>query len=161
MFLTALMAPVSAFSAPMSMLFEMFSRWPRNLSHGPAMEMWSVVHLPLALMSTGRPVKSPPCHASNGASSCRRDDLGSTATLTPAPDAGGLGLVDTFRAQFPKTVGYTYYGHRAPNARAQNKGWRLDYFLVSAEMAPLCHDAYILKDVEGSDHVPLGLVLRK
>ena len=77
------------------------------------------------------------------------------------PDAGGLGLVDTFRAQFPKTVGYTYYGHRAPNARAQNKGWRLDYFLVSAEMAPLCHDAYILKDVEGSDHVPLGLVLRK
>jgi hypothetical protein len=32
----------------------MFSRWPRYLSHGPAIEMWSVVHLPLAFSSTGR-----------------------------------------------------------------------------------------------------------
>ena len=32
----------------------MFSRWPRYLSHGPAAEMWSVVHLPLAFISTGR-----------------------------------------------------------------------------------------------------------
>lgn len=36
----------------MSMLLEMLSRWPRYLSQGPAMEMWSVVHLPLALIST-------------------------------------------------------------------------------------------------------------
>jgi hypothetical protein len=33
--------------APISMLFEMLSRWPRYLSQGPAIEMWSVVHLPL------------------------------------------------------------------------------------------------------------------
>ena len=32
----------------------MFSRWPRYLSHGPAIEMWSVVHLPLALRRIGR-----------------------------------------------------------------------------------------------------------
>ena len=32
----------------------MFSRWPRYFSHGPAAEMWSVVHLPCAFISTGQ-----------------------------------------------------------------------------------------------------------
>ena len=36
----------------MSMLLEMLSRWPRYFSQGPAMEMWSVVHLPFALIRT-------------------------------------------------------------------------------------------------------------
>jgi len=47
-FCTLLTSSFSALMAPMSMLFEMLSRWPRNLSHGPAIEMWSVVHLPFA-----------------------------------------------------------------------------------------------------------------
>jgi exodeoxyribonuclease-3 len=42
---------------------------------------------------------------------------------------GDVGLVDTFRAQHPEAVGYTYYSYRF-NARASGKGWRLDYFLV-------------------------------
>ena len=42
-------------TAPISMFSEMFVRCPRNLSHGPAMEMWSVVHLPSALIRTGHP----------------------------------------------------------------------------------------------------------
>ncbi len=42
---------LTAMFSPMSMLLEMLSRWPRNLSHGPAMEMWSVVHLPLTYSS--------------------------------------------------------------------------------------------------------------
>ena len=40
-------------------------------------------------------------------------------------------------------------------------GWRLDYFLLPSELAPRLHDAFILKDVPGSDHVPYGVVLRK
>lgn len=42
---------------------------------------------------------------------------------------GEVGLVDTFRAQHPGVVGYTYYSYRF-NARASGRGWRLDYFLV-------------------------------
>ena len=69
----------------------------------------------------------------------------------------GLALVDTFRKMYAHTRAYTYYGHRTPNARRDEKGWRLDYFLTSQELK--VHDAYVLKDVVGSDHVPLGLVL--
>ena len=58
------------------LLAEMFSRWPRYLSHGPAAEMWSVVHLPCAFISTGRPTKSLPSHAGNGSSSCSRSLVG-------------------------------------------------------------------------------------
>jgi exodeoxyribonuclease-3 len=69
------------------------------------------------------------------------------------------GMVDSFRAQYPgQVVGYTYFSHRS-DARATNKGWRLDYWLVSSSLADKCHDTYILKETEGSDHVPLGLVL--
>jgi hypothetical protein len=46
-------SPVKALTAPRNRLPEMFSRWPRYFSHGPAGEMWSVVHLPLAFSRTG------------------------------------------------------------------------------------------------------------
>ena len=39
-------------------------------------------------------------------------------------------------------------------------GWRLDYFLVSECIAEKVHDSYILPDVDGSDHSPIGLVLK-
>lgn len=45
--------------------------------------------------------------------------------------------------------------------RSQGKGWRLDYTLVDEALAPHVHDAYILKDVTGSDHCPLGIVIKK
>ncbi|GAV89727.1 Exo_endo_phos domain-containing protein [Cephalotus follicularis] len=70
-----------------------------------------------------------------------------------------LGFVDTFRKQHPGVVGYTYYGYRH-GARKTNKGWRLDYFLVSESIADNVHDSYILPDVTGSDHCPIGLVLK-
>jgi exonuclease III len=38
-------------------------------------------------------------------------------------------------------------------------GWRLDYFLVSESIADKVHDSYILPDVVGSDHCPIGLVM--
>ncbi|KAL2535022.1 DNA-(apurinic or apyrimidinic site) lyase [Abeliophyllum distichum] len=69
------------------------------------------------------------------------------------------GFVDTFRKQHPDVVGYTYWGYRH-NGRKTNKGWRLDYFLVSESIANMVHDSYILPDVTGSDHSPVGLVLK-
>jgi exodeoxyribonuclease III len=47
------------------------------------------------------------------------------------------------------------------NSRAKNIGWRLDYFLVSSSLTDRAHDSYVLPDVMGSDHCPLGLVIAK
>nr|XP_025877609.1 DNA-(apurinic or apyrimidinic site) lyase, chloroplastic isoform X1 [Oryza sativa Japonica Group] len=69
------------------------------------------------------------------------------------------GFVDTFRKQHPNVVGYSYWGYRH-NARKTNKGWRLDYFLVSESIAERVHDSYIIPDISASDHSPLGLVLK-
>uniref|UniRef100_A0A0D3B690 DNA-(apurinic or apyrimidinic site) endonuclease n=1 Tax=Brassica oleracea var. oleracea TaxID=109376 RepID=A0A0D3B690_BRAOL len=69
------------------------------------------------------------------------------------------GLVDTFRKQHPGVVGYTYWGYRH-GTRKTNKGWRLDYFLVSESISANVHDSYILPDINGSDHCPIGLILK-
>ncbi|KAL3533689.1 hypothetical protein ACH5RR_007210 [Cinchona calisaya] len=69
------------------------------------------------------------------------------------------GFVDTFRRQHPGVVGYTYWGYRH-GGRKTNKGWRLDYFLVSDCISDKVHDSYILPDVTGSDHCPIGLILK-
>ncbi|PWZ10771.1 DNA-(apurinic or apyrimidinic site) lyase, chloroplastic [Zea mays] len=69
------------------------------------------------------------------------------------------GFVDTFRKQHPNVVAYSYWGYRH-NTRKTNKGWRLDYFLVSESIAEKVHDSYILPDISASDHSPLGLVLK-
>lgn len=69
------------------------------------------------------------------------------------------GFIDVFRKLHPGVVGYTYWGYRF-NLRAKNKGWRLDYFLVSDELEGKIHDCYHLSHIMGSDHCPLGLTLR-
>ncbi|KAH1262449.1 DNA-(apurinic or apyrimidinic site) lyase, chloroplastic [Glycine max] len=69
------------------------------------------------------------------------------------------GFVDTFRRQHPGVIGYTYWGYRH-GGRKFNRGWRLDYFLVSESIADKVHDSYILPDVTGSDHCPIGLVVK-
>ncbi|CAA0829851.1 DNA-(apurinic or apyrimidinic site) lyase-chloroplastic [Striga hermonthica] len=69
------------------------------------------------------------------------------------------GFIDTFRKQHPNVIGYTYWGYRH-GGRKTNKGWRLDYFLASESIAERVHDSYILPDVAGSDHSPIGLVLK-
>ncbi|EHA8590428.1 DNA-(apurinic or apyrimidinic site) lyase, chloroplastic [Cocos nucifera] len=69
------------------------------------------------------------------------------------------GFVDTFRKQHPGVVAYTYWGYRH-GGRKSNKGWRLDYFLVSESMADKVYDSYILPEVIGSDHCPIGLILK-
>ncbi len=57
-FFTELILSFSELTAPMSMLFEMLSRCPRNFSHGPAIEMWSVVHFPFTLIRILAPCKA-------------------------------------------------------------------------------------------------------
>ncbi|GAB2295574.1 hypothetical protein Dimus_029735 [Dionaea muscipula] len=69
------------------------------------------------------------------------------------------GFVDTFRKLHPGAIGYTYWGYRH-GGRKTNKGWRLDYFIVSESIAEQVHDSYILPDVTGSDHCPIGLILK-
>ncbi|EIE20819.1 hypothetical protein COCSUDRAFT_18358, partial [Coccomyxa subellipsoidea C-169] len=70
------------------------------------------------------------------------------------------GFKDTFREKYPDVVGYTYWNYRT-GARVRNRGWRLDYFLVSEALAERVHDIFHLPDVQGSDHCPVGLVLHR
>jgi exodeoxyribonuclease-3 len=68
------------------------------------------------------------------------------------------GFVDTFR-MFTKGNGhYTWWTHWA-NARANNVGWRIDYFLASASLKPKIKAAKIHADVMGSDHCPVSITL--
>jgi exodeoxyribonuclease-3 len=70
------------------------------------------------------------------------------------------GYVDTFRHFFPDaTEKYTWWS-MPTKARERNVGWRLDYFFVVAELLERVADAYILPEVMGSDHCPVGLRLQ-
>jgi len=69
------------------------------------------------------------------------------------------GFVDSFRVLHPdETSQYTWWSHWA-KARERNVGWRIDYFLVSDKLKKNIKDAYILPEVLGSDHCPIGLTL--
>ncbi|CAK4074939.1 unnamed protein product [Aphanomyces euteiches] len=68
------------------------------------------------------------------------------------------GFVDSFRAKYPTEQAYTYFSYRF-GARAKNKGWRLDYFVVSPSLMPRVEDSTIRKSIVGSDHLPIVLDL--
>ena len=69
------------------------------------------------------------------------------------------GYIDTFR-EFEKEGGhYTWWTWRA-NARQRNIGWRIDYFLVTKNIVKKVKRSYILKEVYGSDHCPIGLIIK-
>ncbi len=69
------------------------------------------------------------------------------------------GFVDTFRALHPGLEGaYSWWSYRF-NARRNNAGWRIDYFLVSEALRDAVSDASIHADVFGSDHCPVSLDL--
>lgn len=75
-------------------------------------------------------------------------------TLTEA------GFIDTFRYFYPDLEGaYSWWSYRF-SARAKNAGWRIDYFLVSKSLKDRLQDALIYKDVMGSDHCPVGLIIK-
>ena len=69
------------------------------------------------------------------------------------------GFTDTFRFQNPDATGiYSWWSYRF-NARKNNAGWRIDYFLVSDRLAEKIIATPIYTDVFGSDHCPVGLEL--
>lgn len=69
------------------------------------------------------------------------------------------GFVDSFRALHPEQRdAYTWWSYRA-GARKRNVGWRIDYVCLSPELRPRLQEAFILPEVEGSDHCPVGVVL--
>ena len=70
----------------------------------------------------------------------------------------GCGFVDTFRALWPDRVTYSWWSYRF-NARKNNAGWRIDYFLVSERLRDRIRQAEILTEVTGSDHCPVLLEL--
>lgn len=70
------------------------------------------------------------------------------------------GFIDTFRYFYPDREGiYSWWSYRF-SARAKNAGWRIDYFLVSECLKERLQDALIYTDILGSDHCPVGLLLK-
>ena len=79
------------------------------------------------------------------------EERGSFSTLLNA------GFTDSFRHLYPDATGaYTWWSYMF-NARANNAGWRIDYFLVSSRIADKITATPIYSDVMGSDHCPVGL----
>ena len=68
------------------------------------------------------------------------------------------GFTDTFRYLNPDAVCYSWWSFRF-NARANNAGWRIDYFLTSDSLRPRLTAAHIRTEVMGSDHCPVVLEL--
>ena len=67
------------------------------------------------------------------------------------------GFIDSFRTLYPdKRDAYSWWSYRAA-ARSRNVGWRIDYFVVSERLRENIKDAYILPEILGSDHCPVGL----
>nr|KAG5704968.1 hypothetical protein BaRGS_022810 [Batillaria attramentaria] len=69
------------------------------------------------------------------------------------------GFIDSFRALYPdKEEAYTFWSNFR-QAREKNIGWRLDYFVLSERLKKDLCDSLIRKDVKGSDHCPIVLLM--
>ena len=69
------------------------------------------------------------------------------------------GFVDSFREFNSDPHQYSWWTYRA-NARANNKGWRIDYIMVSSDLKNKLNDAAILNDIVHSDHCPITISLK-
>lgn len=83
--------------------------------------------------------------------------------FTPQERAGfdnivEAGFLDTFR-EFEKGPGHYTWWSPFGNCRNRNIGWRIDYVCISRSLRPQLKKAFILKDVMGSDHCPVGIEL--
>lgn len=93
-----------------------------------------------------------------------KDNVGN-AGFTPEERAGfdklvRAGFIDTFRELYPnKTDAYSWWSHFA-KARERNIGWRIDYVCISPRLKPKLKEAFILPEVMGSDHCPVGIDMR-
>ena len=68
------------------------------------------------------------------------------------------GFIDTFRELHPGSERYTWWSHWG-DARANNVGWRIDYFFVSRDLKSNLKSAEIYESVFGSDHCPVSIEL--
>ncbi len=66
------------------------------------------------------------------------------------------GFTDTFRSLYPEEVKYSWWSYMY-GARAKNVGWRIDYFVVSDRILDKVKDSFILNEIMGSDHCPVGI----
>ena len=69
------------------------------------------------------------------------------------------GFVDSFRYLNPEPNNYSWWSYRA-NSRNNNKGWRIDYLLVSKSLKKNIKRSFILPNVKHSDHCPVGIELK-
>jgi exodeoxyribonuclease-3 len=69
------------------------------------------------------------------------------------------GLIDTFRQLHPEKIKYSYWSNFG-DARKNNKGWRLDYFLTSISITDNVKKSDIIDEMEGSDHAPITLSIK-
>ncbi len=69
------------------------------------------------------------------------------------------GYIDTFRHFNQQPGQYTWWTYRM-KARERNIGWRIDYFYVTPDLQENLVDSYILSDIYGSDHCPIGLKIK-
>ena len=69
------------------------------------------------------------------------------------------GFVDTFRV-FNQDPGHYTWWDLISRARERNVGWRIDYHFISENLKPHLQDAFILPEVMGSDHCPVGITLK-
>lgn len=66
------------------------------------------------------------------------------------------GFSDTFRTLYPDKIQYSWWSYMF-QARMKNVGWRIDYFVVSDRLMPKVKDSFILTEIMGSDHCPVGI----
>ncbi len=66
------------------------------------------------------------------------------------------GYVDTYRHLHPREVKYSYWDLKT-RARERDVGWRIDYVFLSSDLLSKLQKAFILNDIEGSDHCPVGI----
>ena len=74
-------------------------------------------------------------------------------------DLLAAGFTDSWRSLHPGEAKYSWWSYRMA-ARERNVGWRIDYFLVSNDLAPRIESADIHNEVYGSDHCPVELILK-
>lgn len=68
------------------------------------------------------------------------------------------GFKDVYRDLNPSVIKYSWWSYRF-SSRARNIGWRIDYFLTGEQIKNKIKDAFILNEMEGSDHCPVGIEL--
>lgn len=69
------------------------------------------------------------------------------------------GFVDVYRNLYPNGTDYTWWSYRS-NARENNTGWRIDYFIVSDRFMKNIKDIIIHNEIYGSDHCPIELIIK-